>query len=513
MNEAFRAPVEAVSRTNVASREFKSEKPIRNRSFGRRARRLLRYGFLGLSLATGFGCSKGLEQSSLSETAVFEPSFLTGNSLEDLMLRRAFKFESIADVISVTPDFEESEKVEFILGQDQIPNIALFRDGSSLQLDRNKVLTSLETAKRSGMPQVIDGQVASIPTWKEKEAQGIPRFSLPDDVVSEQDLSEKGIKIIQPDNTHLYIRESAFMQGGPLETFNIGKRNLTIVLVDGPTPTEQFMKDARYDSVRQWVHLDSVVSKKYRQNYILKTEADLEMYENLFKKYTKDQKEREINYLLGSMAENYFWENKLTEVEVSDIARMRHDFFTFGGYHIGPVISSSLSETGFNMHGESLIFIATTGREPKRLIGRIVFALPNGQVKALVKELGDIGGGLMDLTPDPEQNLLTPEQINENAALMEGIRRWHGEPTTKNSYKFGFDTSAWSLRHELKHDAFIGGRLFLGQAPDSSEWDTDIAVEKDVVQAYKFKEETGNDALYSFLLSVPPEYGGGFIAF
>jgi hypothetical protein len=111
-------------------------------------------------------------------------------------------------------------------------------DVSQMRIFRNKAIVQQEVEFASHMS--YEG-----PSFDEiyKESPEKPRtLELPKDVMSEDELRQKGVEIIQGD-TKLYIRHQAFEADGPLAAFDGQGRKLIIAAVDGPYDDKEFMRD------------------------------------------------------------------------------------------------------------------------------------------------------------------------------------------------------------------------------------------------------------------------------
>lgn len=111
---------------------------------------------------------------------------------------------------------------------------------------------------------------------------------LPADVFSPEQLASMGITIIQGDDVRLHLRAGAFEPDGLLYGYQVGgDRQLTVVLVDGPTVSGAYMTDSKYDSVRDAVGSIDVDIETYRQDQIahyqdwnIGLQAELTQYRN-----------------------------------------------------------------------------------------------------------------------------------------------------------------------------------------------------------------------------------------
>lgn len=163
--------------------------------------------------------------------------------------------------IPTTRDYWVGEGVTLIVDSEGVPieySILGSGFGSNLQkLDRAEVLAAREKARVSGEPEVFNvilwstesGPQEFVPTDERPKTK-----TLPTDTLTEDELAERGITIIQGDETKLHIRTGAFVEGELLDTFDPnGEQKLKIVLVDGPAVLGNFLGAEKYDGVRDLV--------------------------------------------------------------------------------------------------------------------------------------------------------------------------------------------------------------------------------------------------------------------
>ncbi len=79
--------------------------------------------------------------------------------------------------------------------------------------------------------------------------------AIPEDVVTTENLSSRGIEIISSPNVDFFIREGAFTEGGLLADYQAeNNHRISIVLVDSPMLFTDAFADARYDSLRPLIN-------------------------------------------------------------------------------------------------------------------------------------------------------------------------------------------------------------------------------------------------------------------
>ena len=165
---------------------------------------------------------------------------------------------------------------EVAIDNDSLPVSFILPDGKKFSFEKGKMQQLRKTAIQNKEPEIITIIPSTIVPYRSErmsekimrdfrffrfEFTPVPKDSskhptlseLPEDVLSEEELTGKGVKIIQADNTSLHIRKTAFEEGSLLSDFNNTGKELTIVLVDGPTVSKIFMDNPKYDGVRHLI--------------------------------------------------------------------------------------------------------------------------------------------------------------------------------------------------------------------------------------------------------------------
>jgi hypothetical protein len=135
-----------------------------------------------------------------------------------------------------------------------LPVTCRTREGNDVVFDISVMRQARERARAAREPEV--GATLSILSRESAPALtvGSPEYpithELKPDTLTDEQLKQRNITIIQGATTQLYLREGAFYEGAPLAEFD-GSRSLTIVLVDGSRVYAHYMTATKYDPVRE----------------------------------------------------------------------------------------------------------------------------------------------------------------------------------------------------------------------------------------------------------------------
>lgn len=337
---------------------------------------------------------------------------------------------------------------------------------------------------------------------------------LPDDVLSDEELNNRGIEIIQSRYTSLYIREGAFDENGPLVNFNSTGRNIRIVLVDGPTVSQYFMKDDKYAKVRDLVpSIDEEKKsiKTYRKERIESLEKQLTlqprdmrdgfMMPDVYSDYYKDDYYNSELFRSGlkNIKELIAAYKNMKDEDVLRIKKTSNPSAdALGLYDVRLHKSVSISSSGIktNRYVNPTIFLAVGGSDYKQ--ANVVFFGPDGKIHSYATNFqfgtGNITPKEKDTHPNPADFLVNPEATSDNP----------------KSYPYAGQTAGQSLEHELEHDELIGQNFIEGKELDYSEYNTDVGAMKRIREAWEKWEKSGftDNSGYHFVFSLP---GGGYI--
>lgn len=415
------------------------------------------------------------------------------------------------DEIKVT--FDENEKSYFI------PTGYFLPDGKRITFDKEWVEQLRKKAISSGEPQVIVAFPAEVrgdikDTWKNYAAPEHPQTKdLPEDILSEKQLKEKGVTIIQPprNQTKLHIRKGAF-EDGPLADLNNQKRKLNIVLIDGPFIAHRFLQEERYDKFRHFIPPENI-------NNLVKIEkASLRDSIDYYRKQLNKFRLSPGNGAKASFAEldlvdaksklMIFESGKLTNEQIAKLVPPRNapvgqyfEPYSKGPVNVPIITGSVLSELEKDNSKDNNDKIVPTDEanvflcvgEPDTLQQVTLFFTSDGNYEMRVEPFYPLPYS----RPTPSQTHPNPEtfRINPNASK-------------ENSYLYSSNISTgFALRHELAHDKLIN------QQWNRSEYDTDIAAMETIRKAWEkwVKSGYGDNSGYYFVFSLPSKWGGGYI--
>jgi len=427
-----------------------------------------------------------------------------------------------------TPIVSINENINFYGGQisveGSIPTGYVLFDGTSSIFDRTEVEGLRQQAISSDEPTIIamfpyKGAYISPDQFKPKHPEQHPQLlKLPEDVLSDEELSEKGVTIIQSDSVRLHIRKSAFEKDGPLARFNDGfMKKITIALIDGPAVSTDFMQAPKYDKIRGLAPKSDTTKssiEEYRKDQIKNaqekinslqqeinqqrnlTDPDQNTIENLF------NNSLHLRARLFALEKNLLSPDQIkNEKFLSSHNKFPRGNYTTGGWEGSGIEGYYNPATGgfetrtFNFYPNVTIFLPVEDvPETPRLV---VYFSNDGSIKTLVtnplKDWENFG-------IKPNQSYPDPSDFEINPAAS---------PDNPESYPYGAYTQGFSLRHEVAHDILIAQRREENQGPNHSEYDTDMLAMENIRGAWEKWQLNRDNSGYCFIFSLPD---GGYIA-
>lgn len=385
---------------------------------------------------------------------------------------------------SATPESViETDGYEIFINGEGLPYKYRDSAGGETQFDMKLVTASRESALKHEEPEVVDlipVPPSSFISSAISYSRDHPETSkLPDDVLSEVELKEHGIKIIQADNTTLSIRKGAFEEGGPLAQFD-GKRKLIIAVLDAPAVIYSAAKDPKYDQVRKLLHEKEIYVKNYRFVKIAQIEEEL----NTLRKDASVKAVVGQDTLLSLKVLEYEYRHTVTDEQIAYEASV--DTAEAAGQYFYPGISG--------IANTAVVFIAAGSyNRPSGLIR--VFFDSNGNCQ--VDHTDDTEYIGSDYSPQASQTYPDPLKFRFNKNAKADIPR---------SYPYGGQTAGQILRHELEHDELITEQ----KTPNFSEYQTDINAMEEIRNARFLWQESGykDNSGYCFVFSLND---GGYI--
>lgn len=391
----------------------------------------------------------------------------------------------------VSENILESGGYRVFLDKDAVPYKYLDPEGVSTLFDNEKMKMAQTFAVENREPEVA--HIISVP--KASLDIGIPISTstekpfvkdLPEDVLSETELARRGVKIIQSDNTNLYIRKQAFDKEGPLAHFD-GTRKLIIVAVNSSVVVPGAVSGPKYLEVAHLLNPLNTTIEEYRDRRIFEVTKHLEKARSDLKRsqsqseYTSPQLMNSLeSIVLETKTVLYRFENTSTDEEL--LAEASSTISNKAGLYYNPAISG--------MEDTAVIFVAAGTMQKTKEEIEIIFDT-NGKCSLLRSSftivLGDFSPNTADSFPSPRDFVM-----NSNAKADD-----------PNAYPYGGQTVGLVLRHELAHDKLV----WESEKPNISEYDTDIKAMEGIREASerwnKFRDNSG----YYFVFSLPDSSG------
>lgn len=146
------------------------------------------------------------------------------------------------EYIQVTFDKEHKPDSYYFAG-DQEKTKFNINPGKAAELQKKAI-----DNKEVQLLQVIPVDINRVHSGVEIKSEHTVATELPADVLTSEELKQRGIEIIQADNTDLHLRKGIFEKGGLLEDYTDGSNTLTIALFNGSF--NKIVTDPRYQKVK-----------------------------------------------------------------------------------------------------------------------------------------------------------------------------------------------------------------------------------------------------------------------
>ncbi len=390
---------------------------------------------------------------------------------------------------------QEVDGNRIYLNKNRIPVRCETRDGQKILFDLKETEKARQKAIDSKDSQVL--KLISVIQEEKKyiESSVQPRTTeLPSDVLSEEELGQKGVKIIQAEATQLHIRKGAFEKNEPLEEFNNSDRKLMVVLVDGPYLFQRFLSDQKYDEVREAAHgIDSGNISYYGDKYDQVTpevmseirQKEIKRLKNDVSSIKKDQEGLTSYSIVRERMQKdlVYFESRIKALE--DGVLTDEDLALYFSVGINRFYAQGWYKE--NYQGKTLIFMAVTQRKPRDLFS--IYFDSDGKCQATSYK-------------------------DTVMALHKGskprLEQTHPEPVKPLSGEVSHP--GWVVRHELKHDKT---RLEPNSSYDEEMMDQlvieDLSVAYEIWRNSLSGKKSNGDEKYHFVFSLPEDEGGGYI--
>ncbi len=344
---------------------------------------------------------------------------------------------------NVGPDYEAKSVLahdgfKVHLNSDGLPVRWIDWHGNPHEFDLGAMRTLKEKAIVSGEPEIIElipfeAEVKTSSTSSHFEKAHPILKELPDDVMSDEELEARGVKIVQADRTKFYIRKGAFEDGQPLAGVrkNDPNRTLTIVLFDGDFVSPYYMQDERYLPYANSLPRPTVDALHFRSDKIEGTKKildELRVSPGVFR-------EKKADLILAEKSKLFHYmylagDSELLEEAAFDLARGVNETAPGGAY-------------ATTLGNDAIIYLAVgTNLDKQSKYSRLYFdpagnVVADGYTRVGTQKLHYFQQ--KDSFPDPELFMRNILATCENGG-----------------YLFGAQSVGNTLRHELHHEKSIG---------------------------------------------------------
>lgn len=389
----------------------------------------------------------------------------------------------------VSGDILEAGGYRVFLDKEGLPYKYLDPEGTEVLLDIDRVKQARKFSIENWEPEVA--HIISAP--KTSIDIGVPISispdkpfvkDLPEDVLSVEKLAERGVKIIQADNTNLYIRKQAFSEGGLMAQFD-GKRKLIIAVVNSSVVVPAAVSDPKYWEVANLLDPLITTIQEYKEKRMVEISEHLEKARNDFKNSRSKNTPISVmngleSILIDVKVVKYRYENTSSDEEL--LAEASSSTRREAGIYYNPAISG--------IEDTAVIFVAAGTMQKTKEEIEIVFDA-SGKCSLQRSSFTTLMG---DFTPNIADSFPSPGEFTVN------LKAGADDPA---AYPYGAQTAGQVLRHELMHDELIWEKEKLNE----SEYDTDIKAMEGIGKASenwtKFRDNSG----YYFVFSLPNDSG------
>ncbi|MEI6886792.1 MAG: hypothetical protein WCK31_00985 [bacterium] len=337
------------------------------------------------------------------------------------------------------------EGISILFDSDGIPINTVDLQGKYVVYDKNEMLELQRKAKDDGVRQVVrvfrgkeidTDEINAKPFEYSKEKPETKE--LPKDTLTESELKERGITIVQSTNgVDLRFRAGAFEKGELLEGYEKGGANkLTIVLVPGPIIWSGYMKDQRYQEYLSYMSLVNLPLEETKKTILSSITSEIntsteriKQVEVLISQKTVDSekltKELEnLKFELRSLNENY---------------RLHVDAFTDNDWILEIFNKGS---SGLHIGGTNPVIFVCVGGET------------TGKTVEYQELIVDENGGFTVLTrKELQPHIDFVPKISQTYPDKNSYRyNFSVSPDDTRSYPYAADSAFKILSHELTHD-------------------------------------------------------------
>ncbi|MEI6462718.1 MAG: hypothetical protein WCO33_03575 [bacterium] len=340
-------------------------------------------------------------------------------------------------------EIQEVSGVKFYFDKTGLPLKVIMSDGTEEMFSKEKMLALRKKSLEEGVGDVVKifrsskGSLKLSELPKHTESRDHPIVDkLPNDILSETDLSKRGVTIVQSTNgVSLYLRIDAFSTGNVLEDYQQNGRNtLAIVLCPGPIVWSKFMKDERYSMYIKYLQEPEQSLEQFKAERIQNIKSGMidtaktisEIQSQLLTTRTEtEQLKAKLNVCrkLLEMARGTF--RKYTDIYTD----LDWKYELLGGRHAG----------GLYVGGDSpVIFVAVGNDDSNSTLNLVKLNVTADGIFQISEEMGVVSGN--NFEPQIEQTFPNPDDL------------FNGKLNSSDPYIVAAKTPSFALMHEAYHD-------------------------------------------------------------
>ncbi len=371
------------------------------------------------------------------------------------------------------------------LNSEGLPEAYLGQDGVIVNFNVDEARKARDLARINGEEEVfkmfrVDVEHLNITTTPADFSEKHPvEAYLPKDTLTDAELKKRGIEIIQSDYTELHIREGAFRDGELLSGYKDGKRKLIFVMIDEEVVSRHYLKDPKFNSVRELAApYEDVDVEGLREKMVKGYNSEIDLNRKSLKDYGSEEYYLSILDLKTFIyhTQHLMSAKELLDVSIRSAQLKSKDHQTvLGQYH-----QDTYDDKG-NMTSPAVIFVAM-GEPPKSRDYLRIYFDKKGEtvVDNFVNRAEGSDVALSDL-----QALPGPNDIGRRSYINEA----------QDTYILDPDWPGVRIRHEASHNF-----LMADQKEPASEYGADEEVIATFKRARDEFDRTGDNSGYYFVL-------------
>lgn len=361
--------------------------------------------------------------------------------------------------------------VRIFYGADNLPTHYILPDGTKVNLEREKLLAAKEQAIKNREIEFVS--ITPLETEENEENEKQPTSpehpvlnERPDNVLSEQELAKRGIKIFQSPQVEFFIRSAAFKDGGIFAGYKEGgDRKLNIVFLDSVVVAAPFATDERYREIEGYLN-DPVYTK-----------TDTFLEPNFIEDYKKTQTKLLAN--LRNQIESNNGNKEYASSIVSDVKEMLFKLEHLPKDQVLKLLAekncprAGLYVPPYDPDHSYLRYPQKSKENPNTAVMFIAAGesvVPKEELKMFFNEDGTFKivtekNTRRSYLPTEQQSMPDPSKYTINPEANEFDR---------DSYPYGPQDVVNTIYHEGEHDVLVGEAIHNDEYPETSEFQTDM---------------------------------------